>query len=85
VIDEAGGDKMPAKGGAGIARADLLVINKIDLAPHVGADLERMRRDALAARSTRPIAFTKLRAGIGVGTVIQFVERAALLDLERTT
>ena len=80
VIDVAGGDKIPAKGGPGIMRADLLVINKIDLAPHVGADLERMRRDALAARGTRPFVFTNLRAGAGVADVVRFVERAALLD-----
>jgi len=81
VIDVAGGDKVPAKGGPGITRADLLVINKIDLAPHVGADLERMRRDATAARSTRPLVFTDLRAGTNVGEVVRFVERAALLDV----
>jgi urease accessory protein len=80
VIDVAGGDKIPAKGGPGITRADLLVINKIDLAPHVGADLERMRRDAGAARGTRPFVFTDLRHGVGVDEVIRFVERAALLD-----
>jgi len=80
VIDVAGGDKIPAKGGPGITRADLLVINKIDLAPHVGADLERMRRDAAAARGTRPFAFTDLRHGVGIDAVVSFVERAALLD-----
>jgi len=80
VIDVAGGDKIPAKGGPGIMRADLLVINKIDLAPHVGADLERMRRDATAARAGRPFVFTNMRGGVGVADVVQFVERAALLD-----
>jgi urease accessory protein len=80
VIDVAGGDKIPAKGGPGITRADLLVINKIDLAPLVGADLERMRRDATAARGERPIVFTDLRSGANAGDVIRFVERAALLD-----
>jgi urease accessory protein len=80
VIDVAGGDKIPAKGGPGITRADLLVINKIDLAPLVGADLERMRRDATAARHERPIVFTDLRGGVNAGEVISFVERAALLD-----
>jgi urease accessory protein len=80
VIDVAGGDKIPAKGGPGISRADLLVINKIDLAPHVGADLERMRRDATAARGTRPFLFTDLRHGVGVDDLVAFVERAALLD-----
>ncbi len=80
VIDVAGGDKIPAKGGPGIARADLLMINKIDLAPHVGADLERMRRDATAARGTRPFVFTDLRHGTGTDALVAFVERAALLD-----
>ncbi len=80
VIDVAGGDKIPAKGGPGITRADLLVINKIDLAPYVGASLERMRRDALAARGERPFVFTDLRGGTGVAEVARFVERAALLD-----
>ena len=80
VIDVAGGDKIPFKGGPGITRSDLLVINKIDLAPHVGADLERMRRDAFAARGTRPFLFTDLRHHVGVAEVVRFVERAALLD-----
>ncbi len=83
VIDVAGGDKIPAKGGPGITRADLLVINKIDLAPHVGADLERMRRDAAAARGTRQFLFTDLRHGIGADEIAHFVERAALLDAAR--
>jgi urease accessory protein len=81
VIDVAGGDKVPAKGGPGITRADLLVINKIDLAPYVGADLERMRRDAAAARGARPFAFSDLRGGVGVDAIVAFVERAALLDV----
>jgi urease accessory protein len=80
VIDVAGGDKIPAKGGPGISRADLLVINKIDLAPHVGANLERMRRDAAAARGVRPFIFTDLRRGVGVDGLVSFIERAALLE-----
>ncbi|MGA3037089.1 MAG: urease accessory protein UreG [Vulcanimicrobiaceae bacterium] len=80
VIDVAGGDKIPAKGGPGISRSDLLVINKIDLAPHVGADLERMRRDAHVARGERPFVFTDMRHGVGVEAVVEFVERATLLD-----
>ena len=80
MIDVAGGDKIPAKGGPGIMRADLLIINKIDLAPHVGADLERMRRDAALARGTRLFLFTDLRHGVGVEDLVAFVERAALLD-----
>jgi urease accessory protein len=80
VIDVAGGDKIPAKGGPGITRADLLIINKIDLAPYVGANLERMRRDAALARGDRPFIFTNLRDGSGFADVARFVERAALLD-----
>jgi urease accessory protein len=80
VIDVAGGDKIPAKGGPGISKADLLVINKIDLAPYVGASLERMERDATTARGQRPFVFTDLRGGGGVDAVVRFVERAALLD-----
>ncbi len=80
VIDVAGGDKIPAKGGPGIMRADLLIINKIDLAPYVGASLERMQRDATAARDGRPFLFTDMRGGTGVDAVVRFVERAALLD-----
>jgi len=80
VIDVAGGDKIPAKGGPGVTRADLLVINKIDLAPHVGASLERMRRDATVGRGDRPFAFTDLRSGTGLDAVIRFAERALLLD-----
>ena len=82
VIDVAGGDKIPAKGGPGITNADLLVINKIDLAPHVGADLERMRRDAGARARARPFVFTDLRHGAALAPVVAFVERAALLDDE---
>jgi len=80
VIDVAGGDKIPAKGGPGISHADLLVINKIDLAPHVGADLERMRRDATLARGPRPFVFSDLRHDVGVEAIVDFVTRAALLD-----
>ncbi len=81
VIDVAGGDKIPAKGGPGIMRADLLVINKIDLAPHVGADLERMRRDATAARGERPFVFTNLKTGEGLPAVLEFVEKHGLLSV----
>jgi urease accessory protein len=80
VIDVAGGDKIPAKGGPGISKADLLVINKIDLAPYVGASLQRMERDATTARGHRPFVFTDLRGGLGVDAVVRFVARAALLD-----
>ena len=69
VIDVAAGDKIPSKGGPGITRSDLLVINKIDLAPHVGASLEVMERDARRMRGARPFVFTNLRAGEGVGEI----------------
>jgi urease accessory protein len=74
VIDVAAGDKIPSKGGPGITRSDLLVINKIDLAPHVGASLEIMERDAKRMRGTRPFVFTNLRGGDGVAAVTRFVE-----------
>ncbi len=74
VIDVAAGDKIPSKGGPGITRSDLLVINKIDLAPHVGASLAVMERDARKMRGTRPFVFTNLRAGRGVDEIARFVE-----------
>src|SRR5450432_4099358 len=74
VIDVAGGDKIPRKGGPGITRSDLLVINKIDLAPHVGASLEVMDRDARKMRGERPFVFTNLKKGEGVDTVVDFIE-----------
>jgi urease accessory protein len=74
VIDVAAGDKIPSKGGPGITRSDLLVINKIDLAPHVGASLEVMERDAKRMRGARPFVFTNVRAGQGVDAVVDFIE-----------
>jgi urease accessory protein len=74
VIDVAAGDKIPGKGGPGITRSDLLVINKIDLAPHVGASLEVMDRDAKRMRGGRPFVFTNLRAGDGVDGIVSFIE-----------
>jgi urease accessory protein len=74
VIDVAQGEKIPRKGGPGITRSDLLVINKIDLAPHVGASLEVMERDARLMRGTRPLVFTNLRSGQGVAEVGKFIE-----------
>jgi urease accessory protein len=74
VIDVAAGDKIPSKGGPGITRSDLLVINKIDLAPYVGASLEVMERDAKRMRATRPFVMTNIRAGLGVGEVVRFIE-----------
>jgi urease accessory protein len=74
VIDVAAGDKIPSKGGPGITRSDLLVINKIDLAPHVGASLDVMKRDAERMRAPRPFVLTNLRAGAGVAEIAQFIE-----------
>ena len=76
VIDVSAGDKIPRKGGPGITRSDLLVINKIDLAPHVGASLEVMDRDARRMRGQRPFVFTNIKAGAGVAEVAGFIERA---------
>ena len=73
VIDVAAGDKIPRKGGPGITRSDLLVINKIDLAPLVGADLAVMERDAARMRGARPFVFTNLRAGEGIAAVADFI------------
>ena len=73
VIDVAAGDKIPSKGGPGVTRSDLLVINKVDLAPHVGASLDVMERDAKKMRGARPFVFTNLKTGSGVDTVIQFI------------
>src|SRR5262245_46620502 len=79
VIDVAAGDKIPRKGGPGITKSDLLIINKIDLAPHVGASLEVMERDARAQRGARPFVFTNLKTGHGVNTIVDFIEREGLL------
>jgi urease accessory protein len=74
VIDVAAGDKIPSKGGPGITRSDLLVINKIDLAPYVGASLDVMQRDAKKMRGARPFVMTNLRSGDGVGDIARFIE-----------
>jgi urease accessory protein len=74
VIDVAAGDKIPSKGGPGITRSDLLVINKIDLAPYVGASLEVMERDARRMRAARPFVMTNLRNAQGVVEIARFVE-----------
>jgi urease accessory protein len=74
VIDVAAGDKIPSKGGPGITRSDLLVINKIDLAPYVGASLEVMQRDAKKMRGVRPFVMTNLRVGDGVADIARFIE-----------
>jgi urease accessory protein len=80
VIDVSGGDKIPRKGGPGVTRSDLLVINKIDLAPHVGASLEVMARDARAVRGDRPFVFTNLKSGAGVEDVLAWIERELLFS-----
>ena len=80
VIDVAAGEKIPSKGGPGITRSDLLVINKIDLAPMVGASLEVMERDTLKMRGKRPFVFTNIRSGTGVADVAAFVRKAGGLD-----
>ncbi|MEJ2174002.1 MAG: urease accessory protein UreG [bacterium] len=82
VIDVAAGDKIPRKGGPGITKSDLLVINKIDLAPMVGASLEVMARDAKKMRGERPFVFTNLKTGEGLDTVIRFIETEGMLCTE---
>jgi urease accessory protein len=80
VIDVAAGDKIPRKGGPGITKSDLLIINKIDLAPHVGASLEVMDRDARKMRGIKPFVFTNLKSGAGVEDVCAFIVREGLLE-----
>ena len=80
VIDVAAGDKIPRKGGPGITRSDLLVINKIDLAPLVGASLEVMARDARRMRGERPFVFSNLKTGQGLPEIIAFIEEKGLLQ-----
>src|SRR5438128_10196453 len=80
VIDVAAGDKIPSKGGPGITRSDLLVINKTDLAPYVCASLELMERDARRMRGERPFVFTNLRAGEGLDTIVAWIRRELSLD-----
>lgn len=82
VIDVAAGDKIPRKGGPGIMRSDLLIINKIDLAPHVGASLQVMDRDARKMRGERPFVFTNLKTGAGLDNVIAFIEREGMLGAD---
>ena len=79
VIDVAAGDKIPRKGGPGITRSDLLVINKIDLAPHVGASLEVMDRDARKMRGERPFVFSNLKSGEGLAAIVAFIETQGML------
>jgi urease accessory protein len=79
VIDVAAGDKIPRKGGPGITKSDLLVINKIDLAPMVGASLEVMERDTKRMRGTGPFVFSNLKDGVGLDTIVGFVEERGML------
>jgi len=81
VIDVAGGEKIPRKGGPGITRSDLLIINKTDLAPHVGANLDIMAQDAKRMRGERPFVFTNLRTGDGLETVVNFIRQQGMLDV----
>ncbi len=83
VIDVAGGDKIPRKGGPGITKSDLLVINKIDLAPYVGADLQVMEQDAKRMRGDKPFVFTNLKIRTGLDTIIEFVATYAGLNLKQ--
>ena len=80
VIDVGGGDKVPRKGGPGVTRSDLLVINKIDLAPYVGADLGVMSHDAAAIRAGKPVVFTNLKDGTGVDQVIAWIRHDVLFE-----
>jgi urease accessory protein len=80
VIDVAAGDKIPRKGGPGITKSDLLIINKIDLAPHVGASLEVMDRDAQRMRGDRPFVFSNLKTGQGLPAIVDFILTQGLLD-----
>jgi urease accessory protein len=81
VIDVAAGDKIPRKGGPGITKSDLLVINKIDLAPLVGASLEVMDRDARKMRGERPFVFTNLKTGQGLDVVVRFIEDRGMVAI----
>ncbi len=85
VIDVAAGEEIPRKGGPAITRSDILVINKTDLAPHVGASLEVMRRDATRMRGTRPVIFTSLREQVDMAKILQCIEDIGGIELVRTT
>ena len=80
VIDVAGGEKIPRKGGPGITKSDLLVINKVDLAPYVGASLAVMESDTRRMRGERPFVMCNLREGVGLADIVSFIERQGLLN-----
>ena len=80
VIDVSGGDKIPRKGGPGVTRSDLLVINKIDLADHVGASLDVMARDSKIVRGERPFIFTNLKTGAGLEDIVSWIQQELLFD-----
>jgi urease accessory protein len=80
VIDVAGGEKIPRKGGPGITKSDLLVVNKVDLAPYVGASLTVMESDARKMRGERPIVMSNLREGVGLAEIVSFIEKQGLLN-----
>ena len=80
VVDVSGGDKVPRKGGPGVTRSDLLVINKTDLAPYVGADLGVMERDARELRGDKPVVFTNLRGGEGVDEIVRWIRHDVLFE-----
>ena len=81
VIDVSGGDKIPRKGGPGVTRSDLLVINKIDLAPHVGASLTVMGEDAARMRMERPFVFANMKDETGVEEIVAFIVKQGMVDL----
>jgi len=83
VIDVAAGDKIPRKNGPGITRSDILVINKIDLAPYVGASLELMREDSRLMRGSKPVLFTNCKTGEGIGELIDVIKREFLFEINR--
>ncbi|MGB7577260.1 MAG: GTP-binding protein, partial [Pseudolabrys sp.] len=82
VIDVAAGDKIPRKNGPGITQSDILVINKTDLAPHVGASLDVMKRDSLLMRGSKPFLFTNCKTGEGIPALVELIVQDLLFDLE---